>query len=158
MNQESFSGKIIACFVFVFMAAGNITSANDSHEDSSEPEESKVAWAASVSYPPKIDGYPDDSCWTVAQPVNDFVQQWPVEGALPTEETEVRIVYDKRSIYFCFTCYDSEPDKIEAVLSPRDGLHSSDEVQILIDSFFDRRTAFRFGVNALNVKQDLKFG
>ncbi len=157
MNQKSLICKIIAWFLFVFMTAGNIASANDFHEDSPEPEESKVAWAARVIYPPKIDGYLDDSCWTVARPVNDFVQQWPIEGAPPSEETEVRIVYDDRSIYFCFICYDNEPDKIEAVLSPRDGLHSSDEVQILIDSFFDRRTAFRFGVNALNVKEDLLY-
>jgi len=157
LRKEKLIHKIIAWYLLAFITAGNIASANDSHEDSSGPGESKVAWAARVIHPPRIDGFPDDSCWTVAKPVNDFVQQWPVEGAPPTEETEVRIVYDKRSIYFCFICYDSEPGKIEALLSPRDGLHSSDEVQILIDSFFDRRTAFRFGVNALNVKEDFLY-
>ncbi|MBN2290131.1 MAG: carbohydrate binding family 9 domain-containing protein, partial [Candidatus Glassbacteria bacterium] len=95
------------------------------------------------------------SCWTLARPVRDFVQRRPVEGAGPTEETEVRIVYNDHSIYFLFICYDTEAHKIEARLSPRDHIISSDNVDILIDSYFDRRTAFEFSVNAENVQADV---
>lgn len=117
----------------------------------------KVAWATRVNAPPKIDGYPDDSCWTAALPISAFVQKRPDEGKKPTEDTEVRIVYDNSSIYFLFICYDSDPQKIEARLTPRDHIQSSDNVKIDIDSFFDRRTAFEFTVNAVNVQSDVLY-
>jgi len=115
----------------------------------------KVAWATRIGYSPRIDGYPDDSCWALARPIRGFVQRRPVEGAPPTEETEVRIVYNDHSICFLFICYDSEAHRIEARLSPRDRIRSSDNVDIMIDSYFDRRTAFEFSVNAENVQSDV---
>ncbi len=157
MKDRMLIYRIIAVLVLAFLLSGKSASARDFRADTPRHRDKKIAWAARANQPPRIDGNPNDPCWSFATPVRDFVQKWPVEGAKPTEETEVRIVYDDRSIYFCFICYESEPEKIEALLSPRDGLHSSDEVQILIDSYFDRRTAFRFGVNALNVKEDLLY-
>ncbi|OGG00929.1 MAG: hypothetical protein A3F83_11660, partial [Candidatus Glassbacteria bacterium RIFCSPLOWO2_12_FULL_58_11] len=117
-------------------------------------EDYKTAWATRVLEPPLVDGYPEDSCWALALPVRGFTQRRPDEGENPTEETVVRIVYDNESIYFLFVCYDSEPDKIDARLTPRDNIQSSDNVRIWIDSFFDRRTAFQFAVNPLNVQED----
>ena len=115
----------------------------------------KTAWATRVGIPPLIDGYPDDSCWVRALPITDFTQSRPDEGEPPTEDTEVRVIYGDESIYFLFICYDSEPDKIEARLTPRDRISSSDNVRIFIDSFYDRRTAFQFAVNAVNVQEDV---
>ncbi|HUU28323.1 MAG TPA: DUF5916 domain-containing protein [archaeon] len=117
----------------------------------------KVAWATRIDFAPNIDGYPDDSCWTFALPISDFIQRNPEEGEEPTEETVVRIVYDDQSIYFCFICYDSDPQNIQARLTPRDFIESSDNVRIYIDSFFDRRTAFEFTVNAVNVQADVLY-
>ncbi|MBW7995882.1 MAG: carbohydrate binding family 9 domain-containing protein [Candidatus Glassbacteria bacterium] len=114
----------------------------------------KTAWAVKVSNPPILDGYPEDSCWTLALPIDDFIQRRPDEGEPPTEETVVRIVYDDESIYFLFICYDSEPDLIRARLTPRDYIQSSDNVRVYLDSYFDRRTAFQFSVNAENVQAD----
>jgi hypothetical protein len=114
----------------------------------------KTAWAVKVADAPVLDGYPEDSCWAHALPIDDFTQNRPAEGQPPTEETVVRIVYDDNSIYFLFICYDSEPDKILARLTPRDVIQSSDNVKIYIDSYFDRRTAFQFTVNAENVQED----
>ena len=126
--------------------------------DSLETEQApvyKTAWATRVSDSPLVDGYPDDSCWARALSISDFTQSRPNEGESPTEDTEVRIVYDDESIYFLFICYDREPDKIEARLTPRDLISSSDNVRIYIDSYFDRRTAFQFAVNAVNVQEDV---
>ncbi|MEA2062191.1 MAG: DUF5916 domain-containing protein, partial [Gemmatimonadota bacterium] len=115
----------------------------------------KLAWATRVSVPPRIDGFPDDSCWTAVFPITDFIQRRPVENDPPSEETEVRIVYDDHAIFFCFTCYDSQPDEIQARLTPRDRISSSDNVRVFLDSYFDQRTAFEFAVNAVNVQSDV---
>ncbi len=132
-------------------AADSTDSRQRNNADAAGP---KTAWAIKVVSPPVLDGYPEDSCWTLALPIRDFTQRRPDEGQPPTEETVVRIVYDDDSIYFLFICYDSEPDKIRARLTPRDVIQSSDNVKIYIDSFFDRRTAFQFTVNAENVQED----
>ncbi|HLA38783.1 MAG TPA: DUF5916 domain-containing protein, partial [Candidatus Glassbacteria bacterium] len=115
----------------------------------------KTAWAIRVASPPSLDGYPEDSAWVKALPITDFTQGRPDEGAPPTEDTEIRIVYDDEAIYFLFICFDSEPDKVRARLTPRDYVQSSDNVRVLIDSYFDRRTAFEFVVNAENVQEDV---
>ena len=107
----------------------------------------KTAWATRVRVSPLVDGYPDDSCWVQALPITGFTQSRPDEGEQATEETEVRIVYDTESIYFLFVCYDSEPDKIEARLTPRDRISSSDNVRVYIDSYYDRRISIHSKVS-----------
>jgi Domain of unknown function (DUF5916) len=47
------------------------------------------------------------------------------------------------------------PDSILAPLMRRDGMLTSDWVDVLIDSFHDRRTAFHFAVNPAGVKVDM---
>ena len=47
----------------------------------------------------RIDGRLDESVWTLATPVGDFVQKEPIEGAPPTEQTEIRFVYDDNALY-----------------------------------------------------------
>ena len=52
--------------------------------------------------------------------------------------------------------YDSHPDSIVAQLARRDasGIYS-DWVHLIIDSYHDRRTAFRFTTNPRGVKKDV---
>ena len=115
----------------------------------------RVAWATKVDSIPRIDGDPADGCWNDALPITDFTQRNPVEGAPVSEKTEVRILYNDHSIYFLFICYDNDPDRIISRVTPRDRISSSDHINIYLDSYFDRRTAFSFTVNAVNVQRDV---
>ena len=46
-----------------------------------------------------LDGRLEEPDWDLA-PVHDgFVQQFPEEGAAPSERTEVRVLYDDRALY-----------------------------------------------------------
>ena len=47
----------------------------------------------------RVDGRLNESVWALATPIGDFVQKEPIEGALPTERTEVRFLYDDDAIY-----------------------------------------------------------
>ncbi len=105
--------------------------------------------------PPEIDGVLDDEAWRWAPVAEDFVQMQPEEGAPATEPTEVRVLYGEEALYVGFRAFDSRPDSIAAQLTRRDQDSYSDLVHVIIDSYFDRRTAFHFAVNPRGVKYDL---
>jgi hypothetical protein len=82
--------------------------------------EPRVLQASRVDSVPKLDGTLNDPLWLQATPITNFLQQEPHEGQPPTERTEVRVLYTKRSVYFGITCYDSAPNGIVATQLRRD--------------------------------------
>jgi hypothetical protein len=101
-----------------------------------------------------LDGDLSDPAWQQATPITAFVQREPLEGAPGTMRTEARVAFDATAIYIGVHAYDPDPDRIMGFLTRRDAESSSDWVQVLIDSYHDRRTAYQFGVNPVGVKQD----
>jgi hypothetical protein len=58
-----------------------------------------------------LDGRLDEAFWARAVPADGFIQQDPQNGRPATEATEVRIVYDRDTLYMGVTAYDSEPER-----------------------------------------------
>src|SRR5215212_4089131 len=116
----------------------------------------RTAQAVRRSGPVTIDGKLDDAAWSAAQPTSGFTQSYPAPGAAPVDPTEVRVLYDDQALYVGIRMRDSHPDSIAAQLARRDasGIYS-DWVHLIIDSYHDRRTAFRFTVNPKGVKKDV---
>ncbi|WBU88034.1 DUF5916 domain-containing protein [Cellulophaga omnivescoria] len=102
---------------------------------------------------PIIDGYLTDSAWDNVEWQGDFVEWRPDENTSPTQPTKFKIVYDDKFLYVAFKCYDADLDKIEKRLSRRDGFQG-DWVEINIDSYNDKRTAFSFTFTVAGVKGD----
>src|SRR6266513_1506560 len=103
----------------------------------------------------KIDGLLNEPAWSLAQPATDFRQERPTEGAPASERTEVRVLFDEKNIYFGIRAFDSEAIHINARDLVRDSdFPNDDKVEILLDTYDDRRNAFRFGVNPLGTQQD----
>ena len=115
---------------------------------------SKVIHAVRIDYPPVIDGWVNDPQWQLATPVLDFTQFDPEEGALPTEVTSVRVLYDDRAVYVGVICYDAHPQKIVRQLTRRDRSSEADRFSVMIDSYYDRQTAFVFVANVSGVQSD----
>ncbi len=96
----------------------------------------------------KVDGVLDESVWQSVEPIRQLYQIQPDQGELATEQSEVRILYDDKKLYFGFIFFDSEMDKIVANDMRRDssGLRSNDYGFLLLDTYNDRRNAvfFRF--------------
>jgi hypothetical protein len=110
---------------------------------------------ARIDTPPVIDGRIDDPVWEGAPLITDLRQVEPVEGADPSEATEIRILFDERHLYVAFRCFDREPDRIVATRMRRDiSLEPDDRVSFVIDTFFDRRNAFFFEMNPAGAKGD----
>ncbi|MBC8088479.1 MAG: carbohydrate binding family 9 domain-containing protein, partial [Phycisphaerae bacterium] len=104
-----------------------------------------------------IDGKLDEAGWTSVRAEGDFTTQWPRDRAPASEKTEVRVLYDRDAIYVGVRLFDSRPDSIAAQLARRDvtGIYS-DWVHVVIDSYRDRRTGFRFSVNPKGVQKDVR--
>jgi hypothetical protein len=122
---------------------------------SSKEFERKVYYTTSIEQntTPEIDGILDDPAWNLVEWATDYRQTQPDDGADPTRSTAFKILYDAEHIYFAFRCYDPEPENIVRRMSRRDGF-DGDWIEINIDSYFDKRTAFSFTVSASGVKGD----
>ncbi len=104
-------------------------------------------------HPPTIDGRLDDVVWQKAEWQSDFTQWAPDDGSQPSEQTSFKILFDGGNLYVGIRAHDTEPDKIVRRVSRRDEFEG-DWVEISLDSYHDRRTAFSFTINAAGVKGD----
>ncbi|HEX9727332.1 MAG TPA: DUF5916 domain-containing protein [Gemmatimonadales bacterium] len=143
---------------FVILTGPAVSSAQQqSLNGVSRPGPAVAVAARAVPGSPSIDGRLDDAVWQLATPITDFTQRDPDEGQPGTERTEVRILYTDAAIYFGVRAYDSEPDRIAGQLTRRDDSSPSDWIQVGIDSYHDRRSAFVFAVNPAGVKRDIYY-
>ncbi len=103
--------------------------------------------------PPVINGRLDDSCWKEGEWHGGFKQQIPTEGANPTAETELKILFDEKNIYMAMRAYD-DPKLIHRYSGRRDAL-IGDVLGVCLDSYADKRTGFEFDLTAAGSKIDL---
>jgi hypothetical protein len=103
----------------------------------------------------RVDGLLDEVAWRQAQPIGTFVQREPVEGAEPSEATEVRIVYNDQALYIGVVCRDRSPRDIVSTQLARDAdLDVDDRITVVLDTFFDHRNGFFFQVNPSGARAD----
>lgn len=111
--------------------------------------------ALRISEPIKIDGRLDEAAWSRAEAATDFRQREPQEGAPASEKTEVRVLYDGKNLYLGIRAWDSEPRKINARELVRDAdFTNDDKIAIVLDTYHDQRSAYRFTVTPLGTQQD----
>jgi hypothetical protein len=126
---------------------------------------SSLTWAASTPDPPHavavrtstapvIDGKLDDPVWQNAPLHAGFRQEYPKDGADPTEPTDVRILYDDKNLYFAVRNHDSDPKGIVTRLTRRDRDIEADWLCIYVDSRNDKNTAWFFQLSPAGVKVD----
>ena len=115
-----------------------------------------VAQASRAGKAVVIDGKDDDDAWRGAQLIDAFRQFDPVEDGDPKGfRTEARVTYDDRYLYVFIRAFDPRPDSLLALLSRRDTRTQSDWLHLMVDSYHDRRTGYRFTVNPAGVQRDV---
>ena len=103
----------------------------------------------------KVDGLLDEPVWATIKPITEFVQRLPLDGGQPTEKSEMRVAFNNNFIYFGFTFFDSEPEKVRATILNRGGwIHRDDKLEIALDTYHDRRNAYLFEMNPLGTQDD----
>ncbi len=102
---------------------------------------------------PVVDGNLGDEVWKKAPPSAAFTQQTPFDGAAPSEQTTIRVLYDDQAVYVGFDCQQLHAP-ITGRLTRRDRDSESDWVWIQIDSRHDGKNAVMFAVNVVGVLAD----
>lgn len=108
----------------------------------------------------RIDGTLDEPVWATARVIDDLSQYQPGNGTPPTERTEFRVAIDDEYLYVGARLHDSDPGAIKrSQLVQGQGVVNDDYVQVLLDTYNDRRTGYIFYVNPNGVQRDgLLFG
>ncbi len=103
---------------------------------------------------PKIDGKFDDPVWRKGKAITNFVQRDPIPGAPASEKSEVYFLYDKENLYVGCRFYDSHPQNIIRELKRREGIVTSDRIELFFDTFHNHRTGYKFSMNAYGIQLD----
>ena len=116
----------------------------------------RVYYAARTELKPKIDGKLDDECWQkVGTWDGAFIQQQPYQAKPPSQETEIKILYDDKYLYIAIICHDNEPEKMSPILGRRDDYGIGDITGVALDTYDDNRTAFEFNLTSAGQKIDV---
>jgi hypothetical protein len=85
--------------------------------------------------------------------VTGFTQRNPHDGENVSEPTDAYLGYDQKNLYVVFVCFD-DPGKVRARMSRREDIFDDDQVEIILDTFHDRRRAYAFQTTPLGVQWD----
>ena len=111
--------------------------------------------AVRTADPPTIDGVLDEPFWGRIEPVTDFRQRVPVDGAPSSELTELRVAFDDNNLYFGVVLHDSDPSGIRRSILHREGrIDQDDNIRIGLDTYHDRRNAYIFEINPFGTQGD----
>lgn len=100
-----------------------------------------------------VDGFVD-TAWEHADSVSDFFQLQPYIGQPPSARTVAKVLTTPEALYCLMMCYDT-PDNVQAHTGVLDQT-SGDIVSIMLDTFGDKRTAYKFAVTASGVRADCR--
>jgi hypothetical protein len=112
--------------------------------------------AVRVDKPIKVDGILDEPYWTISDKAKDFVQRSPEPGGVPSQLTEVTVLYNDAYIYIGAWLYDDNPGGVLTELTSRDAGGNSDRFSIYFDTYNDDLNAYEFSVSAAGVQSDAR--
>src|SRR6059036_3069899 len=102
----------------------------------------------------RIDGVLDEEVWRRAALLKGFSQYRPVDSRPAEDSTQVLVWYAPDAIYFGIRAYEAHGSVVRATLADRDNIDADDNIQILLDTFNDRRRSLLFAVNPLGAQED----
>ncbi|MFZ5518661.1 MAG: DUF5916 domain-containing protein [Candidatus Zhuqueibacterota bacterium] len=116
-------------------------------------DQSKQLILRKVTEPISVDGIIDPA-WASADSVSDFIQQQPYHNQQATRRTVARLVTSEDALYCMMICYDDEANiqKQKGKLDESGG----DIVSLMLDTFDNKQTAYKFAVSATGVKADCR--
>ena len=144
LGRRALLGLVIVC-----------VSAAGLHAEEPAIDGRKQARAARIAGGPiRLDGRLDEEAWQQAAPISEFLQAEPVEGAPPTDAMEVRFLFDDSALWVGARMRSGPGVAVQAPMSRRDDGSQAEYLQIELDTYLDRRTAYMFGVTASGVRLD----
>ena len=108
--------------------------------------------AVRINTPLQIDGVLDENAYTNTLSMSGFVQAEPLEGQPATQRTEIWLFFDDERVYVSARCWEPHMDRVVANEMRRDSFNifsANDAFGFSFDTFYDRRNAISFTVNAI---------
>ncbi|MBL0174015.1 MAG: carbohydrate binding family 9 domain-containing protein [Ignavibacteria bacterium] len=102
---------------------------------------------------PVIDGVVDD-VWATADSAADFEQLSPYYHKAPAHRTEARVLTTPDALYCLMRC-EADPRTVQHPTGKLDDF-GGDIVSIMLDTFGDKQTAYKFAVSAGGVRIDCR--
>ncbi len=110
-----------------------------------------------LAHPPMLESFlgmkPEGEIALQMAKVTGFKQRTPHDGESVSKPTDAYLGYDQKNLYAVFVCFD-DPSKIRARMSNREDIYDDDQVEIILDTFHDRRRAYAFQTTPLGVQWD----
>lgn len=116
--------------------------------------EEKVMKLKKINKPIIIDGIIDEE-WSIADSASDFFQFQPYYGKSPARKTTAKLLTTESSLFCLLICYDNK-ENIQNHNSNHDNPSSDDFTSIMLDTFGDKKTAYKLGVTASGVRVDCR--
>ena len=141
---------ILLCLLFGTIALPQASAQNG-------PTDTPILQALRISPGDEInmDGILDEAAWELATPAREFTQSDPDFGAVATERTILKIIYDESNLYIGAELLDSEPDGVLYNQMVRDGFLSGDDrFMWTLDPLFDQRSGYFFEINPAGAMGD----
>ena len=101
----------------------------------------------------KLDGVMDEEAWNTVPAVSDFKKKFPTDIGAPKKQTEVKVLFDEKNIYFGFKVYDSGT-AITRSLKRDVGHDGMDGVGVILDPTNQQTNGFYFVLSTLNVQSE----
>jgi len=100
-----------------------------------------------------VDGVLDEPVWREAALLRGFWQYLPLDNRPAGDSTSVLVWYSPTAIHFGIRAWQDSAG-LRATLADRDRIEGDDHVQLVLDTFNDRRQAYLFAVNPHGVQAD----
>lgn len=113
--------------------------------------QTKILKIHKIQQPILLDGI-QDAAWSLADSASDFEQLQPYYGKEPSRKTVVRVLTTEEALYCLIICHD-ERENIQKQTGKLDD-YGGDVVSIMLDTFGDKKTAYKFAVSASGIKAD----
>jgi hypothetical protein len=113
----------------------------------------KMMHLKKVNHEIEIDGR-IDPVWDTADSVSDFTQHQPYYGKEPTRRTVAKLLTTDEALYCLIVSYDDYKN-IQKITGKHDD-SGGDFVSLMLDTFGDKRTAYKFAVSASGITSDAR--
>jgi hypothetical protein len=112
--------------------------------------------ALPVDHEIALDGY-DDPAWARAPAWTRFYQREPDENKPATQATDLRVAFSGKTLFLRIRMNQALAPLIARERRRDADLSGDDQIELLLDTFHDRRTAYYFATNANGVEVDGHF-
>ncbi len=117
------------------------------------PNDQKLMRLKKIQEPVRVDGVIEPA-WLLADSSEEFFQLQPYYAQQPTRRTVARVLTTDDALYCLIVGYDLR-ENIQRTTGKLDDF-GGDIVSIMLDTFGDRKTAYKFAVTASGVKADCR--